>query len=100
MENGPSEPDFTIGDIVDHFRQKFGPLRKPILTDPNNLYTTEELSTMWGISKGRVREELKFLKLQGLLVELSKDVEILGRPGVFFPSPAYQILGEDKDGED
>jgi len=100
LENGPSEPDFTIGDIVSYFRDRFGPPREPVLVDPDNCYTTEQLSLMWGMNEKRVRSELRILKQKGLLIELSKDVEPLGRPGVLFPVPAYQIIGEDRDGED
>jgi hypothetical protein len=100
LENGPSEPDFTIGDIVSHFREKFGPPKEPILVDPDNCYTTEELALMWGVNQKTVRAELKALKRKGLLIELRKGVEPLGRPGFLYPAPAYQIIGEDKSGED
>lgn len=100
MVDGPEEPDFTIGDILRTFEERLGPPKKPHSIDPEKCYTTEELSEMWGIRAKKIREILKELRNNKLLIETIKYVEPLGRPGIEYPVPAYQIIGEDKSGED
>jgi hypothetical protein len=101
--DGPTEPDFTIGDILSEFSSRVGePPKQPIDVDPNDCYTTEELSLMWEINEKRVREILRGLREEGLLIETNKYVRPLGRKRANWPVPAYQVLknGEDKDGRE
>lgn len=84
------EPDFTIGDIIKEFEEEFGPPRSPIVS-PDNCYTTEELCTIWGLADSTARKKLKSIRREGRLLQTSKKVEPLGRPGVLYPAPAYQI---------
>jgi len=90
------EPDFTIGDIVSEFEEEFGPPGSPIV-NPDDCYTTQELCAIWDIADSTVRRKLKQIKLEGRLIETTKDVKPLGRPGVRYPSPAYQVGEKTND---
>lgn len=97
MAEKPIEPDFTIGDILREFEDDFGPPQIPISAE--DCYTTGELCGIYGIADSTVRKKLKRLKMEGRLIETTKSVEILGRPNITYPAPAYQIK-EKTDGQD
>lgn len=99
MAERPIEPDFTIGDILKEFEERFGPPKKTPPLDPNNCYSTRELMAIWGLNYDKTRDVLRGLKGEGRLIETKKDIEPLGRPGSTYPVPAYQIK-EKTNGQD
>lgn len=89
------EPDFTIGDIFREFEEEFGPAKERVIDD---CYTTQELMEIWNIKYYTVMKKLKEFKREGRLIETSKHIIPLGRPGVRYPVPAYQV--KEKTNED